>query len=71
MTAKYIDNLMGKEIYNEREKIKSVLFLYRSDKGRYGTLIPDLNKYAWKGTNDYPTSVSRVYYLMVQHPGKL
>ena len=49
------------------ERFQAILFLYRSDQKRYGSLIRDLeNLQAW-GEDQYPKTISETYNMIAQY----
>ena len=50
-----------------KRKMHTIAFLKRSDKGRYGQLITDLENQFTRSTDQYPTSVTEVFNLLVNY----
>ena len=61
----------AQEIRNEEEKFKAILFLKRSDEGRYKELISKLQESSWLGKDEYPTTVAGMYALLTRHSGQI
>ena len=53
------------EIEAESKRFRAICFLLRSDEYRYKELLVDLKKGAYRGRDEYPTTVSGVYELMI------
>ena len=58
LMEKATDKPMAQEIRNEEEKFKAILFLKRSDEGRYKSLSSKLQELSWLGKDKYPTTVA-------------
>ena len=61
-----IENPSGEEIKQERERFKAMCFILRADEGRYGELLDELKKGVYKGRDEYPTTVSDAYELLIR-----
>ena len=61
----------AQEIRNEEEKFKAILFLKRSDEGRYKELTSKLQESSWLGKDEYPTTVAGMYALLTRHSGQI
>ena len=70
MTANYPYNPTDTEIYNYRYKLNSILFLLLSYEGKHKKIIQYLKEDAKKGRENFPTSISGMYDLMVRTSGQ-
>jgi hypothetical protein len=65
------DTAATKEILIAKDKAKckahAIAFLKQSNKGRYGLLIMELKNQFTRGTNQYPTSITETYNLLVKY----
>ena len=61
----------AQEIRNKEERFKAILFLKRSDEGRYKDLASKLQESSWLGKDEYPTTVAGMYALLTRHSGQI
>ena len=51
----------------ERNKSHAIFFLTKSDKGRYGQLVIDLENQYTRGTDQYPSTITETYNMLVTY----
>ena len=69
--CEYQDSITDHEKKVEEEKLKSIIFLRRSDDARYKDLATYLKKGSYLGRDEYPKTVAGTYDLLNRHSGEL
>ena len=69
MMNKKIADATTKELVEEKEKMKAIFFILRSDESRYKDLLKDLKSSAYRGRDEYPTTLTNGFDLLVRESG--
>ena len=59
------------EVRIEEEIFKVILFLKRSDEGRYKGLMNSLQESSWLGKDEYQLTLAGMYTLLARHSGQI
>ena len=70
--------LLGKDVHvatqderkEEKEHFMAICFIVRSDEGRYKKLLDDLKSSANRGRDEYPTTLTNAFDLLVRESGE-
>ena len=67
---KSVTNITDTDIQKEKEHVLAVAFILRSDEHRYKKLLDDLKSSANRGRDEYPTSLTAAFDLLVRESGE-
>ena len=67
--GKEATSAFGKEIKDEAERFKAVCFIIRANEKRFKKLHDNLKISAYRGRNDYPTTLTAAYTHLVRESG--
>ena len=59
------------ELAEQKDKMKALFFVLRTDENRYKDLLNDLKSSAYRGRDEYSTTVTAVFNLLVRESGIL
>ena len=71
MIKKRITATTENELAEEKEKIKAIFFILRADEKRYKDLLKDLKSSEYRGGDEYPTTTTTTFDLLVRKSGTL
>ena len=64
--GKELTSASGKEIKDKAERFKAICFIIKSDESRFKKLYDNLNISAYRGRDEYPTTLTASYDLLVR-----
>ena len=70
MLGKDLSGATADEIRDEKERFLAMCFILRSDEGRYKNLLNDLKSSANRGRDEYPTTLTDAFDLLVRESGE-
>ena len=70
MLGKNIGTATADEVKDEKERFLAIYFILRSDENRYKKLLEDLKSSGNRGRDEYPTTLTGAFDLLVRESGE-